>query len=1268
MAKKIVSKLRHGQEITSEFLNELIDVINGLYSDHETAELNKNDADKKLGEFENKLAELSKQYSESLALLPNFAEMMQEYLRSTNNTYTIEDKINEVDSPIMKYKNMNVILTDNITDFLLNNIAIEERTIIFELSTTVVEGQTVNVNRLWLYYDGELHNFSTDNNGAITISTLPTSFIDIDPVTECWRINGEVTQFKARGPQGTTGERGAQGAQGPKGDKGDTGIQGAQGIPGNPGKTPVVLFCSADDKYGTNAHMNQYVEGSKYIGLKFVYQEDSADVIASTPWKYIKVIGDTYYPHTDGTTLYFSTTPPAGGSTQTFNIKGDKGDKGDIGPAPMIVFRKDSNSSTVIQPTVSEDGAVQSFDASLFKGDKGDTGATGPQGPRGEKGDTGNVPIFLDSNSSIEYDSSITSPQINVMSYSGVVLENGNTANYVGLRIKLPKPASSTKVSFARQEQLTAVQMQELGFTYPYGAIKVILNFDTDGIVEQGFFYLPNSAPGSSPTIGENGNWYINGQDSGYSSKGETGAKGDKGDQGEKGDAGKGIANVISSYDADGNTQVNLVYTDGSTDSFKVSKGAVGPQGETGPKGNDGTSIQVAGSVSSFAELPQITSTTTGTGYIVETDETHSNLEGVLYISNGSYWVYAGQVKGPKGDTGATGATGATGQTGTAAGFGTPVVNNTNANNVGTPSVAVSASGPDTAKIFTFTFSNLKGATGATGQQGPQGTPGNKIFSGSGAPSGSTTVIAGDLYIDTTNYIIYQFTSNGNFGTAQKDMIVANFKGAQGNTGATGKGISSVSRNASGDTTADGKCFRITFTDSTTFDFFVKDGMTVTPTSIELVTNNGVSECLRVNWSDNTSTTTAQSIKGDKGDDGVTPSIVNNYWYIGSTNTNVKAKGEDGAYVSSITKASTSGNKDTYNVVLSNGNTAGSFTVTNGVDGSNGTNGTNGTNGEDGTKISYKAQSVSEIAGNTDANANIGDLCISSDSWLLEYRTTGWANLNQKLAGQDGNKVIADNGNSSESSFLTYLSTRISDTKSGDLALNTTTGSLYRRTTNSWELVGNFKGPKGDTGESASNNIPNAPASSSSTKYYVLAVSSSGVASWEAEAEVLPRSIEQGRSYLAVTESYAMDATPKTLTTNNNEWTLVSSLTNEQLANYFNEPLTYLPLVSMNYKYIPTTRDATTGIVIISVTIRGSIKKNKWFRLELDRPTPKISSILSVNITAMLKSTTANKAISQFGCHYNYAYSGTVSDKYLYFCTTDDGWHTGISMTIIATY
>ncbi len=52
-------------------------------------------------------------------------------------------------------------------------------------------------------------------------------------------------------------------------------------------------------------------------------------------------------------------------------------------------------------------------------------------------------------------------------------------------------------------------------------------------------------------------------------------------------------------------------------------------------------------------------------------------------------------------------------QVGAAAGFGTPTA--TVDDNTGTPEVEVTASGPDTAKIFKFAFKNIKGSKGDPG-------------------------------------------------------------------------------------------------------------------------------------------------------------------------------------------------------------------------------------------------------------------------------------------------------------------------------------------------------------------------------------------------------------------------------------------------------------------------------------------------------------------------------------------------------------------------
>lgn len=68
---------------------------------------------------------------------------------------------------------------------------------------------------------------------------------------------------------------------------------------------------------------------------------------------------------------------------------------------------------------------------------------------------------------------------------------------------------------------------------------------------------------------------------------------------------------------------------------------------------------------------------------------------------------------------------GPAGPTGAAAGFGTPTA--TVDANVGTPAVEITATGDDTAKVFAFAFSNLKGEPGAAGATGATGATGASV-------------------------------------------------------------------------------------------------------------------------------------------------------------------------------------------------------------------------------------------------------------------------------------------------------------------------------------------------------------------------------------------------------------------------------------------------------------------------------------------------------------------------------------------------------------
>lgn len=92
--------------------------------------------------------------------------------------------------------------------------------------------------------------------------------------------------------------------------------------------------------------------------------------------------------------------------------------------------------------------------------------------------------------------------------------------------------------------------------------------------------------------------------------------------------------------------------------------------------------------------------------------------------------------QGVQGEPGAAGAQGAKGDTGAAAGFGTPTATATQLEPTEQPTVQVSASGDDTAKVFAFTFGIPKGEKGDTGAQGERGEQGIQGEQGEPGPKG----------------------------------------------------------------------------------------------------------------------------------------------------------------------------------------------------------------------------------------------------------------------------------------------------------------------------------------------------------------------------------------------------------------------------------------------------------------------------------------------------------------------------------------------------
>lgn len=100
---------------------------------------------------------------------------------------------------------------------------------------------------------------------------------------------------------------------------------------------------------------------------------------------------------------------------------------------------------------------------------------------------------------------------------------------------------------------------------------------------------------------------------------------------------------------------------------------------------------------------------------------------GNIYVWNAEThaWESVGQLQGPIGPAGPQGA---------AAGFG--AVTASVSSTVGTPTVTVTSSGPDTAKNFNFSFRNLKGDRGQKGDKGNKGDKGDRGPQGIQGPRG----------------------------------------------------------------------------------------------------------------------------------------------------------------------------------------------------------------------------------------------------------------------------------------------------------------------------------------------------------------------------------------------------------------------------------------------------------------------------------------------------------------------------------------------------
>ena len=305
------------------------------------------------------------------------------------------------------------------------------------------------------------------------------------------------------------------------------------------------------------------------------------------------------------------------------------------------------------------------------------------------------------------------------------------------------------------------------------------------------------SGGGEPPEIGENGNWYINGKDTGKPSRGPKGDKGDPGEdgapgqtgpqgpqgepgqtgqtgqtgpQGPKGDTGEtgpqgpkgdtgpqgpqgepgkdgtpGVDGITPTIGANGNWYL------GSTDTGKPSRGLKGDKGDPGedgapgetgpqgPKGETGSGFAVKGYYGTVSALQaSVKNPAVGDAYGVGAAEPYN-----IYIFDGvtESWVNNGPLQGAKGDPGAQGPKGDTGDAGPQGPQGEPGKDGTPGVDGITPTVGANGNwylgSADTGKPSRGPKGDKgdSGADGAPGDPGPQGPKGEQ---GEQGPKGDT--------------------------------------------------------------------------------------------------------------------------------------------------------------------------------------------------------------------------------------------------------------------------------------------------------------------------------------------------------------------------------------------------------------------------------------------------------------------------------------------------------------------------------------------------
>ena len=730
----MLEKIRHGAEITSSKLNEIIEAVNDNNNTHEEIKSLAESIKTTVAEVYNTLEKYSEQVGEHLDSIPEIKNLYADILLARDSVDWIDITEDSTDETALIAANLTGyegdseepaqrlrIVRGNFNQVNMNTPEKIDKQILVAYQTDT-DGNIIKGMMYFDYYDAKAtaeyvlaHPEDPDHKvikrvpvtatGDVNITSLAPTLefetqADGSEVLKMTNPDGSVSRSKdLRGPAGTAGTQGPQGIKGEKGDKGDQGVQGIQGTKGQDGATTLISILFSEQSTGLNPS-ETFQSNHKYMGIKTYLSTDDEAAASARPFKWFRISGDTLYPmyNPDTGVLTFTTTKPDEGFS--FRIKGDPGPQGPQGEAPVIAFKKSDDDLIELESISSEGQYI--YDASMFTGEKGDKGDKGNTGPKGDKGDKPILKFKAESTEDNQPSVVDTTP-----------IGSQYDAEYT---IKIPKG--------------------ENGFS--------VFKKDTsaDGST---LLYLTKGDPTTdNPTIDRIINLGI--------------LKGDKGDKGDpatisiKG-AVESTAALPTSNLTSGDAYVVTSIIEGESVSelyicvnplaesvAEIYKNLGNIKGEKGDAGNDGadgatwitgTVITQSGSVSLEAGYKE------GDFYL-NTDT--GDIYKIISANGTNYTVTKeGSLKGPQGETGLTGATGATGK-GISKLEKTSTVGKTN--------------------TFTITYTDNSTSTftlndGTDGTNGTDGEDGTKIYNGTGKPA-DTLGNVGDYYLDEDSGNLYK--------------------------------------------------------------------------------------------------------------------------------------------------------------------------------------------------------------------------------------------------------------------------------------------------------------------------------------------------------------------------------------------------------------------------------------------------------------------------------------------------------------------------------